>query len=87
MTPAQRKRFLPDNYLQVLQFVTHDLDGVCVDNWKTLQKVAAHMGWEPKMVSGVLGILTKEGYLKRVGSQKGYGYHKWVVVKPGEAAA
>ena len=80
MTPAQQKRFLPENYSAVLLYIRHDMDGVCVDNWKTIQQVADHMGWAPKQVSGVLGILTKQGHLQRQG-------RKWVVVKSDEEAA
>ena len=80
MTPAQQKRFLPENYEAVLEFIKWDMDGVCVDNWKTIQQVADHMQWQPRMVSGVLGILTKQGHLRRQG-------RKWVVVKSDEEAA
>jgi hypothetical protein len=79
VTPAQTKRFLPENYSRVVEYIRHDMDGVCSDSWKTLQQVADHMGWQPRMVSGVLGILTHQGYLRRQG-------RKWHVVKADEAA-
>jgi hypothetical protein len=80
MTPAQLARFLPDNYFEVLSYIRHDLGGSCSDDHRVLKKLADHMGWPAKSTSGVLGILTKQGHLRRQG-------RKWYVVKSGDAAA
>ena len=91
MTPAQQKRFLPENYEAVLEYMRFELGGSCSDDWRIIQELAAHMGWSPRAAYGVLGILTKQGYLRRekTGKRTSFGRPgaRWVLVKSGEEAA
>jgi hypothetical protein len=73
---------LPPNYQKLLDFAVTDLGITFTDRADNVKLIADHMGWQPRAVHAILGILTKNGVL--AWNRKA---RAWTVVQGGQKVA